>query len=78
MMVRISYPCRNLLFKDLQLNKKLFKVKMRAEIVAITFVATFLLTCLSNYFFSAFIRSAFMILVYKDLIVSSLCKKSVV
>ena len=60
MMVRISYPCRNLLFKDLQLNKKLFKGKMRAKI-ATTFVATFLLTCLSNYFFSAFVRSAFMI-----------------
>ena len=49
------------------MNTKLFKIKVRAKNVVITFVATFLLVGLSNDSFIAFIHSAFGRPVYKTL-----------
>ena len=51
----------------LQLNKNMFRVKIRAKNVGITFAATFLLVCLSNDSFTDFIPNVFEILMDKDL-----------
>ena len=68
-MVRILYSWHSLLFEDSAYSwtQKLFNVRIRAKNVAVTFVATFLLVCLSNYSFTAFIPSAFGIFLYNDL-----------
>ena len=61
-MVPIAQPfvCRYFI----ELNIKLFNVRMRAKNVVITFVATARFGCLSIYFFTAFV--SFGMLVYKD------------
>ena len=48
-------------------ERKVVKDKIRSSKVAITFVAPYLLVCLSNNSFTAFIPTAFGILVYKGL-----------
>ena len=63
-MVPIAQPfvCRYFI----ELNIKLFNVRMRAKNVVITFVATARFGWLSRYFFTAFVPSAFGMLVYKE------------
>ena len=56
------FVCRQFL----ELNIKLFNVRMRDKSVVITFVATVRFGRLSRDFFPAFIPSAFGMLVYND------------
>ena len=64
--VHILYPWHSLLFEDSSCSWTQSCLRLRAKNV-ITFVVTFLLVCLSNDSFTAFISSAFGILVYKYL-----------
>ena len=63
-MVPIAPPfvCRYFL----ELNIKLFNVRVRAKNIVITFVATVLFGWLSRDFFTAYIPSAFGMLMYND------------